>query len=172
MEVWCPPEQQVSYRRKASFFWKVTPPPGDARPDRNPGANGIGRLLKGCEFFPGKKGKFRKVVNHFALRPGKGWPGRNPALRGNSFGVGHGPDTKTPDGVFDPLPGHRPDLPREAPWNPDILTYQNEERMVSTMKNKTATRRRNKSVTFRMNERRSEKRMRYSHKKTSERGLG
>ena len=69
MEVWCAPEQQVSDRRKVSFFWKVTPPPGDARPDRNPGANGIGRLLKGCEFFPGKKGKFRKVVNHFTRAP-------------------------------------------------------------------------------------------------------
>ncbi len=69
MEVWCAPEQQVSYRRKASFFWKVTPPPGDARPDRNPGANGIGRLLKNLEFFLGKKGKFRKVVNHFARAP-------------------------------------------------------------------------------------------------------
>ena len=69
MEVWCVPEQQVSYRRKASFFGKVTPPPEDARPDRNPGANGIGGLVKYPEIFPGKKGKFRKVVNHFTRAP-------------------------------------------------------------------------------------------------------
>jgi len=65
----CVLERRVAHRRKVSFFWKVTPPPGDARPDRNPGANGIGRLLKGLEIFPGKKGKFRKVVNHFARAP-------------------------------------------------------------------------------------------------------
>ena len=114
----CAPEQRVTHRRKVSFFWKVNPPPGDARPGRKPGANGIGRLLKNLEFFLGKKGKFRKVVNHFALRSGKGWPERNPALRGNSFGVGHGPDTKTPDGVFDPLPRAPPGLAKGGPLEP------------------------------------------------------
>jgi len=65
----CALERRVTHRRKVSFFWKVTPPPGDARPDRNPGAKGIVRLLKGLEIFPGKKGKFRKVVNHFTRAP-------------------------------------------------------------------------------------------------------
>ena len=65
----CAPEQRVTHRRKVSFFWKVNPPPGDARPGRKPGANGISRLLKNLEFFLGKKGKFRKVVNHFTRAP-------------------------------------------------------------------------------------------------------
>ena len=65
----CALERRVTHRRKVSFFWKVKPLPGDARPDRNPGANGIGRLLKNLEFFLGKKGKFRKVVNHFTRAP-------------------------------------------------------------------------------------------------------
>ena len=65
----CAPKRRVTHHRKVSFFWKVNPPPGDARPGRNPEANGIGRLLKDLEIFPGKKGKFRKVVNHFARAP-------------------------------------------------------------------------------------------------------
>ena len=69
MEVWCAPAWRVTHRRRVSFFWKVNPPPGDARPGRKPGANGIGRLLKNLEFFLGKKGKFRKVVNHFTRAP-------------------------------------------------------------------------------------------------------
>ena len=112
--VWCEPEQRVTHRRKVSFFWKVTQPPGDARPDRNPGAYEIGGLLKASEISPGKEGKFRKVVNHFTRAP--------------------------------------PGLAKGVPLEPRFTTYQNEERMVSTMKSKTANRRRNKSVTFRMNE--------------------
>ena len=65
----CVTERRVTHRQRLSFFWKVTPPPGDARPDRNPGANGIGGLVKYPEIFPGKKGKFRKVVNHFTRAP-------------------------------------------------------------------------------------------------------
>ena len=67
--VLCAPKRRVAHRRKVSFFWKVNPPPGDARPGRNPGATGLGRLLKNLEFFLRKKGMLRKVVNHFTRAP-------------------------------------------------------------------------------------------------------